>query len=955
MKRLFIFFLLGCALKGFSQESVTDTLDNRIRLLFAENGSSAIQDKNQAAFNHLLVKIKAEYIGQFKKQHSTFIKRQLSKQWFVIDNKTANQLTKSNQFMVEQIETANEFWKYSPLLLNKRNRLGEANYNFQIQVTDTAAFKRLILSNGNFASIIKFSGAYNLFVIRANERFIEHTILPLEIVNFIDIRLNAPKEETVINDYDNSANSINLFFAKYPNINGDGLTVSVKENKFDEADIDFKNRIKVTGLESASSSSHASTMATLIGGAGNSFFTGKGVANASTLTSSDFAVLLPDGNSYAQNNITVQNHSYGVGIENFYAADAAAYDQSMIDNPTLLHVFSAGNSGLSKDSLAGSPYENINGFANITGSFKMAKNILTIGSIDSFFAVPELSSKGPAYDGRVKPDLVAYGNDGSSGASAITSGVVLAVQSAYKQNHNDSLPVNTLTKAVIINSADDVNKKGPDYFSGYGNVNAYKAVQDIISGNYFSGTITDGQTQTFTLNLPANARNLKITLVWTDPAAQANALTALVNDLDLELKVKQNFYQPWILNSAPNADSLTKIAVRGRDSLNVVEQVSLDNPSSGKFTISVVGHNVSTTTQDYIIAYRWDAEDDFYFTSPAAHDHFTSGGNSIFRWQSTYAKNTAGILEYSINGGTSWRSIDTVNLSDQYFKWTALNRFTTAIARMTINGKRYYSDTFNFSRQLNPRVGFNCADSVLITWNPTDGVTGYRVFVLGDKYLEPFSNTTDTSIILHTATSPFVAVTTVLQNDHEGVRSYAFDYTTQGTGCYINNFLADLTVTNTALLQLSLGTTYNVGSIQFQQLTLNGWQTIQTVSPVVSETNNYDANTLHSGTNVLRAIVTLKNGSTIITTEATIYYSGGKNKFVIYPNPVSRNSSFTIVTDNFYINTFMLFDVTGRKVLQQNFNTTKTEIPVRNLARGVYFAVIYTEGVKTYSGKIVVN
>ena len=149
-----------------------------------------------------------------------------------------------------------------------------------------------------------------------------------------------------------------------------------------------------------------------------------------------------------------------MSVENFYGSDAAAYDQSMIDNPSLLHIFSAGNSGNLADSVG--QYKNSTGFANITGSFKQAKNILVVGSVDSFYNVPLLSSKGPAYDGRIKPDLVAYGNEGSSGAAAITSGTALAVQSAYAQLHGDSLPANALVKAVIINSADDVYNPGPD-------------------------------------------------------------------------------------------------------------------------------------------------------------------------------------------------------------------------------------------------------------------------------------------------------------------------------------------------------------------------------------------------------------------------------------------------------------------------------------------------------------
>lgn len=63
-------------------------------------------------------------------------------------------------------------------------------------------------------------------------------------------------------------------------------------------------------------------------------------------TSSDFTNLLPDAATlFGSNNIHVQNHSYGVAIENYYGNEAYAYDQHVHQNPTLVHVFSAGNMG----------------------------------------------------------------------------------------------------------------------------------------------------------------------------------------------------------------------------------------------------------------------------------------------------------------------------------------------------------------------------------------------------------------------------------------------------------------------------------------------------------------------------------------------------------------------------------------------------------------------------------
>ena len=109
---------------------------------------------------------------------------------------------------------------------------------------------------------------------------------------------------------------------------------------------DLKGRYIQTPFTSPAYSGHATIMATIIAGAGNTYYEGKGVAPGARITSADFVTLLPEPDAaYQQYDITVQNHSYGTGIENYYGADAAAYDASVINNPGLLHVFSAGNAG----------------------------------------------------------------------------------------------------------------------------------------------------------------------------------------------------------------------------------------------------------------------------------------------------------------------------------------------------------------------------------------------------------------------------------------------------------------------------------------------------------------------------------------------------------------------------------------------------------------------------------
>src|SRR4030095_3840747 len=192
------------------------------------------------------------------------------------------------------------------------------------------------------------SSTFSVFRLLATPEEINSVFLPQTGIIFIEKGDRTAKEEIQVGNLDLSVNKINLGHRNFPLTNGDGLVVSVKENKPDTTDIDFKGRFLSTSLSSTTVSSHASIMATMIAGGANSWHLGKGAALGSTISSSSFAVLLPDANSaYQQYNISVQNHSYGVGVESYYGADAAAYDASAITNGSLLHIFSSGNAGTS--------------------------------------------------------------------------------------------------------------------------------------------------------------------------------------------------------------------------------------------------------------------------------------------------------------------------------------------------------------------------------------------------------------------------------------------------------------------------------------------------------------------------------------------------------------------------------------------------------------------------------
>ena len=131
------------------------------------------------------------------------------------------------------------------------------------------------------------------------------------------------KEEVTTGSLDIALNKISLEHRKFSSVNGDSINVSIKEQRFDTTDIDIKGRIFETGVAGNVQSSHAAIMATILAGAGNTSPLATGAAWGANLTSSDYTTLLPDAdNIYRQYKISIQNHSYGTGIENYYGADA---------------------------------------------------------------------------------------------------------------------------------------------------------------------------------------------------------------------------------------------------------------------------------------------------------------------------------------------------------------------------------------------------------------------------------------------------------------------------------------------------------------------------------------------------------------------------------------------------------------------------------------------------------
>lgn len=112
-------------------------------------------------------------------------------------------------------------------------------------------------------------------------------------------------------------------------------------------------------------------------------------------------------------------------------------------------------------------------------------NTLGIGAVTNSNDVAGFSSRGPSFDGRIKPDLVAQGEmvygatagnfsgygfrNGTSVSAPIASGIAALLLSAHPHLKN------TQVRNILFETAD--NSTSPDYERGYGLISALDAVQ----------------------------------------------------------------------------------------------------------------------------------------------------------------------------------------------------------------------------------------------------------------------------------------------------------------------------------------------------------------------------------------------------------------------------------------------------------------------------------------------
>lgn len=770
--------------------------------------------------------------------------------------------------------------------------------------------------------LIDVNAPSNSIKIECEAGYLIKTILHWEEIVFAD-KFEKPHEESIIKGYDRSFHGINYIDHTYPFANGKNILVGIKERSPDKTDIDLQKRVKASPLASPEITRHATEISTLIGGAGNSDYNGRGIANGCYFLPSSFDNLFADELAILeQNKVTVQNHSYGTIIQNFYGAEAVSYDVQTWTNKNIVHVFSAGNSG---ESSASSGKYVIEGYANTTANFKAAKNIILAGAIDKNGNISNASSSGPLYDGRLAPHLVALGPNGTSDAAALVSGTVAVMQQSFADIHNGLIPPAPLIKAILFNTADDIHKPGIDYKSGFGILNSKKAVESIINNKYYEGNCTLNQPWEKEINITHQTKELKITLSWNDSAAAVNNQMALINDLDLEIEDMNShkIYLPWSLSTFPHKDSLEKSPSRKRDSLNTSEQVSIANPS-GRYKLKVKGHSLPSKNLSFFVAVNADTVNTFLFTSPIHSSDISNKGDSLdIKWYVSAQADETGVLYYSTDQGNTWNPIENkVRLIKGQYRWKTRDTSSTLMFRMQTPFGDFFSNSILVEKPISLRLEYHCPDSLKITWSPYIYAIGYKLYALSDSpYIKHLMTVSDTFIVMKKNNFPYkvIAIEPVLSVNIPPRRSEAFQIQNQRTFCYFNTFYFTSVDGNKADLILELSTLDNIDAVVFEQVSINGSLIKEIIKLTNLKSKKISALTeeLSSGITYFRCRIILKNGG-LSYTEMISTITSGKNNLLLFPNPIIKGAKLQYALRqglNPDIN-FELFDLTGKIILE---------------------------------------
>ena len=260
------------------------------------------------------------------------------------------------------------------------------------------------------------------------------------------------------------------------------------------------------------------------------------------------------------------------------------------------------------------------------GTTAAAKNVVAVGAVTGEKNIVSFSSRGPAKDGRVKPDVVARGSfvhstvptnsyanlSGTSMAAPAVTGMAALITEQWKRSYGTN-PSAAALKALLIAGAEDLGNPGPDYTFGFGLANAKNSVDLILADEGKAERIRTlsfaaGQQQQHELTaVVEESQTLRVVLHWTDPYIiyinedehpDAIAPKALVNNLDLKIIDPSGAtILPWVLNK----DDVQANATKGVNNVDNLEMIEIPNAAPGVYRVIASGTSVVEGPQSAVL------------------------------------------------------------------------------------------------------------------------------------------------------------------------------------------------------------------------------------------------------------------------------------------------------------------------------------------------------------------
>ncbi len=555
------------------------------------------------------------------------------------------------------------------------------------------------------------------------------------------------------------ANLINNHLDEGLRFGGSGVKVLVRDEGFIGPHIDFKNRVTSnSNLPSGAPDHHEDVVTGCIGGGGNLDPMIIGLAPEAIIHVIRYSRNFNDSTLYFHKNkgFLITNSSWGENCNEGYTNRSATVDKQLFENPILMHVFSAGNAGVSDCGYGAGP-----GYGNIEGGHLAAKNAIAVGSVSVLSFLSGFSSRGPTADKRLKPDMLAMGEDyqttfppntyqtrnGTSYAAPAVAGIMAQLYQAYKEMHNGTNPPSALIKAIMCNTAEDLGNPGPDYSHGFGLVHAGRAYESLRDRQYIADSLPQLGSHSHNLTIPTGISEARIMLYWPDKEAAPGATKALVNDLDITLTDSAGtVFQPLVLDPTPILARLRANAVPGTDTLNNIEQIVLKNPAPGTYQIHVNGSIMPLGKVGYYLTYYF-FKDTLQLTFPLGGEAFRPSEDLILRWDA-YSDTGAFDIDYTLDDGRSWTPIaSNVSGALRYQTWQTPAQISGQARVRVRRGPQSSESRANFTlieTPINIQFARVCQDFISLTWDAVPGATAYDIYVLGEKYMDSVGTTTNT-------------------------------------------------------------------------------------------------------------------------------------------------------------------------------------------------------------------